>query len=525
MEQKTKFSFIFLLIFLFVLIFPVHGEIVSNEDKCSNCKYFVLFYYGTRTDNNSLTQIKSELESNGYTCSEIQEDNFFGDYFTITVNSHTVYVTNQFLIEKKNYSDYDKARNFVTGNDLTNVNNDFNTIKQASSLDYTFNEDERLFLGFTCDDYIHGYCGESYGSHHGSGSSYAIAEIEYSPLNVSNGWYFSYSKVWKDAQSGSHTASQKIRYYYQTSSYDEAYSWSGSTSMSGVVKYLEDNIINNDYRNYLQYSGNNALWVRTGIDNTVPDPFFYFWSKAITVLLGNSENIQHSIDYNRNSYSFVEEVIYYKNLDIPKAPEITIYKPKENANYTQGDTILCHILTNDEENDLIKVEYYLNEETEPFRTVNSENGYAINDYFYLTDYFNYSTLTIGEHTLKVKAYSENLNSEASVNFNVVEKEVIKPNILIYSPENKDYSTNTVDIHFLAWDTDGNITKIKVYVDDNLVDEKTPNLESYNYYNTITLENGEHELFVDVYDNDEAYTYAHVSFSILAKPEINIVLPL
>jgi len=139
-----------------ILFSSVNAEIVTNNDKCNNCDYITIIYYATLNSSIDLQNSWNNLQSAGYSVSLISTDSYFGDYFSVIVNNNVVYITNNYFIEKKIYNSTDNYLNFVTGNDLTNVNNDFSTISSIISVSYTFMQNNRLAIGFNYNGYIYG---------------------------------------------------------------------------------------------------------------------------------------------------------------------------------------------------------------------------------------------------------------------------------------------------------------------------------------------------------------------------------
>jgi len=316
------------------------------------------------------------------------------------------------------------------------------------------------------------------------------------------------------------TVNNKLYYYYDTNN-DLVFQKNNVGDGSAVIDYINGSMVYNNFRNYLLYNYNKVYATMYYYDTTgygMNNAFFYV---SILLLGKDFSQISYNIIEDFGSVSPVtyvyspENISYYQNLPVKLPPTVNIYNPDGSDIYLYDDN-LAHVLSYSDNNDLKYVEYYINGNL--IRNITSPDGSPINDYFY------YTINSSGTVTFTVKAFAE-LVTEKSITFNAVEKQNLAPNIDIFAPSPQNYLNNTLDLHFLAYDSDSNIDKIIIRIDNNIYKTiNNINLNSYNYYESITFTPGPHNLFIEVYDEYGKYNFSQLSFGAGYYSDFTVITP-
>lgn len=253
--------------------------------------------------------------------------------------------------------------------------------------------------------------------------------------------------------------------------------WDPSTDNVAVKEYK---VFDGSLNRYIATSVTN----RCLIPELTPNTTYLFYVRAYDEVGNSSEK----------SDIYTTQTLSLEKPNIP--PVISISSPANGATVSTT-TVSLSASASDNDGSISKVEFYLNGVLKS--TVNSAPYNAT-----------IGTLIPGSNRIVATAYDNKGDvSEAIININYSVANV-PPTVFITSPANgSTVNTSTVGVRFNANDTDGNISKIEIYLNNAL---KTTLTTSTPEVSIGTLMSGTNTIMVKAYDNKGASTTSSVTLT-------------
>lgn len=246
--------------------------------------------------------------------------------------------------------------------------------------------------------------------------------------------------------------------------------------------------------------------VKLGIDTT--SPYSYTWTNAT---VGSHSLTAVATDNLGEPYVSPIVTITVQSSS-NQLPTIVITNPMHNRQYLIGDTAVVTIDAADSDGSIAAVEIYANN---ALLTTLTESPYT----------YHWSSLQQGRYTLFAVAIDQLAARQNSDTITIIVDNRL-PSVMINSPSDLDvfYSGTPLTIDVSAYDDDGSINHVDIYVDSVLM---AGALFETPYSITLTqLPKGEHNIFAVAFDNDGASSISStISITILNQtPIVNLVSP-
>ncbi len=182
-------------------------------------------------------------------------------------------------------------------------------------------------------------------------------------------------------------------------------------------------------------------------------------------------------------------------------PTVSITQPVNNQHYNIGENVTIKANASDNDGSIARVKFYVNG---TYKGYDSSSPYQYS--------WNTNGLSAGSYTLKATAV-DNDNAETSTQITVYLDSPANqsPTVSITQPANNQHYNigENVTIKANASDTDGNVSRVKFYVNGNYKGYDTSSPYQYSW-NTSGLSAGSYTLKATAVDNDNAETSTQIT---------------
>lgn len=171
------------------------------------------------------------------------------------------------------------------------------------------------------------------------------------------------------------------------------------------------------------------------------------------------------------------------------APEVTLTSPANNTSFNVADIVSISATANDSDGSIDRVEFYVDN---TLVSTDSDSPYSTS-----------WTATLGNHTVHAIAFDNLQTSTSSIshNISVIDDSNTPPQVEVAQPASGTLAGETISLTATASDTDGNVTQVEFFIDNQSIGIDATEPFSINWLATA----GTHQVYATATDNQNATT--------------------